>query len=55
MQTSDYSAQLGRAAGAVLNATVKSGTNSLHGDAWEFFRNDNRHEAGTTGNCRDRV
>jgi hypothetical protein len=40
VQTSDYSAQLGRAAGAVLNATVKSGTNSLHGDAWEFFRND---------------
>jgi hypothetical protein len=40
VQTSDYSAQLGRAAGAVLNATVKSGTNSLHGDVWEFFRND---------------
>jgi hypothetical protein len=40
VQTSDYSAQLGRAAGAVLNATVKSGTNSFHGDVWEFFRND---------------
>ena len=40
VQTSDYSAELGRAAGAVLNATVKSGTNSLHGAAWEFFRND---------------
>ncbi len=40
VQTSDYSAELGRAAGAVLNATVKSGTNQLHGDAWEFFRND---------------
>ncbi|MGH9605680.1 MAG: carboxypeptidase regulatory-like domain-containing protein [Terracidiphilus sp.] len=40
VQTSDYSAELGRAAGAVLNATVKSGTNSLHGDVWEFFRND---------------
>lgn len=40
VQTSDYSAQLGRAAGAVLNATVKSGTNALHGDVWEFFRND---------------
>ena len=40
MQTSDYSAQLGRAAGAVSNATVKSGTNSIHGDVWEFFRND---------------
>ena len=40
VQTGDYSAELGRAAGAVLNATVKSGTNSLHGDVWEFFRND---------------
>jgi hypothetical protein len=40
VQTSDYSAELGRAAGAVVNATVKSGTNALHGDAFEFFRND---------------
>ncbi len=40
VQTSDYSAQLGRAAGAVMNATVKSGTNAIHGDVWEFFRND---------------
>jgi hypothetical protein len=40
VQTSDFSAELGRAAGAVLNATVKSGTNEIHGAAWEFFRND---------------
>jgi hypothetical protein len=40
VQTSDYSAELGRAAGAVLNATIKSGTNSIHGAVWEFFRND---------------
>jgi Carboxypeptidase regulatory-like domain/TonB-dependent Receptor Plug Domain len=40
VQTSDFSAELGRAAGAVLNATVKSGTNQIHGAAWEFFRND---------------
>src|ERR1700733_2199344 len=40
VQTSDFSAELGRAAGAVLNATVKSGTNQIHGDVWEFFRND---------------
>jgi carboxypeptidase family protein len=40
VQTADFSAELGRAAGAVMNATIKSGTNGIHGAAWEFFRND---------------
>jgi hypothetical protein len=40
VQTSDYSAQFGRAGGAILNATIKTGTNSLHGTVWEFLRND---------------
>ncbi len=40
VQTSNYSAEVGRSAGAVLNATVKSGTNQIHGDVWEFLRND---------------
>ena len=40
VQTSNFSAEFGRAGGAVLNATIKSGTNHLHGDAWEFVRND---------------
>lgn len=40
VQTADFSAELGRAAGAVLNATIKAGTNSIHGTVWEFFRND---------------
>ncbi len=40
VQTADFSAELGRSAGAVLNATIKSGTNKFHGAVWEFFRND---------------
>ena len=40
VQTADFSAELGRSAGAVLNATIKSGSNDFHGTVWEFFRND---------------
>ncbi len=40
VQTTDFSAEFGRSGAAVLNATIKSGTNDLHGNVWEFFRND---------------
>src|SRR5437868_10723073 len=40
VQTSGFSAEFGRSGAAVLNATIKSGTNELHGAVWEFFRND---------------
>ncbi len=38
--TSSFSAEYGRAGGAVLNTTLKSGTNQLRGTVWEFYRND---------------
>jgi hypothetical protein len=41
IEQSGYEAEFGRNAGAVINVTTKSGTNDLHGSAWEFFRNDN--------------
>ena len=40
LQTNNFSAEFGRAGGAVLNATIKSGTNQFHGSLWEFLRND---------------
>jgi hypothetical protein len=40
IQTNAYSAEFGRSSGAVVNATIKSGTNSIHGALYEFLRND---------------
>ena len=37
VQTSDYSAELGHGGGAVVNASIKSGTNAIHGKRRKLF------------------
>src|SRR5262245_12473186 len=39
VQTNTYSAEFGRSAGAVINASYRSGTNQLRGNLWEYHRN----------------
>lgn len=40
IQTSNYSAEFGRNAGAVMNVSIKSGTNQVKGTAYDFARDD---------------
>lgn len=38
--TNNYDAQFGRSSGGIVNQVIKSGTNRVHGTAFEFLRND---------------
>lgn len=40
IQTNIYSAAFGKTAGSTMNLVTKSGANELHGDVYEFLRND---------------
>lgn len=51
VNTNDYPAEIGRAGGGVINVVTKSGTNSLHGSAFEFYR-DKALNANTFTNNR---
>ncbi len=46
VETSNYSAEYGRSGGAIINASIKSGTNQLHGSAYEFVRNTSLNAVG---------
>lgn len=48
VQENGYSAEYGHSAGAVVNVTIKNGTNQFHGTGWEFFRNDDMDAHGWT-------
>ncbi|HUS06093.1 MAG TPA: TonB-dependent receptor, partial [Bryobacteraceae bacterium] len=51
VNTSGYTAEVGRAGGGVVNVITKSGTNELHGTIFEFFR-DKALNANTWANNR---
>jgi hypothetical protein len=51
VQTRTYSAEFGKAAGAVINASVKQGSNAFRGSVYEFFR-DEAFNANTWDNNR---
>ena len=44
--TNSFDAEYGKFSGGVMNAITKSGTNSLHGSAFEFLRNDKMDARG---------
>ena len=52
---SNYSADLGRSGGAIINLIYKSGTNSLHGNVYEFLRNSDLDPHGCSIPARPRL
>lgn len=40
LQSGDFNAEFGHSTGGIINASIKSGTNQIHGDLWEYARNN---------------
>src|SRR6185295_15208758 len=50
--TSGGQAELGRALGGYINMVTKSGTNTLHGDLYGYFRNQRFNAANPLSNTK---
>ncbi len=54
--TTAYSPEFGHIGGGIESFTIKSGTNDLHGGAWEYYRNDvfdaNGYNANAAGQAK---
>jgi Carboxypeptidase regulatory-like domain/TonB-dependent Receptor Plug Domain/TonB dependent receptor len=46
VQTNNFSAEYGRAGGAIVNVSVKSGSNAFHGAVWDYLRNTSLNAIG---------
>ncbi len=46
VETNNYSAEFGRASGAVINVSINGGSNKFHGRAWEYNRNTSLNAIG---------
>ena len=55
VETSSLTAQNGVHAGGTITAVTKSGTNSFHGDAFEFFRNGDMNGTNWSTHTNDGV
>jgi len=49
--TNNYDSQYGRVGGGITSVTLRTGTNQLHGQLYEFFKNDNLAENGFSRNA----
>ncbi len=53
VETNNYSAEYGRASGAVINVATRRGTNKYHGKVYDYLRNTNLNAIGPFAPAKD--